>query len=78
MFCFIFICIIIEINHLYLFSISVLHTFPALDPYGYDVILTKLCNLLSSLLLSTILLTSLAYTSCNSLLNLCCDFSMTL
>ena len=77
MFCFIFICIIIKINHLYLLSISVLHTFPTFG-YGYDAVLSKICNLLSSLLLSPILLISSVYTLCNSLLNLCFGFSMIL
>ena len=42
--CFIFISIIIIINH-FIFtysSTSVLHTFSTLAPYGYDVILSKL------------------------------------
>ena len=56
---------------------SVLHTFPALDPYGYVVFLSKVDTLFSSLLLSTILLTFSVYTSCLSLLNLCCDFNTT-
>ena len=74
MFCFIFISIIIKINHLYLLSSSILHTFTIIAPCGYDVILSKVCNLLSSLLLSAILLISSVYTLCASLLSLCCDF----
>ena len=76
MLCFIFISIIIKINHLYLLNISLLHTLKAFVPYGYVLILSKVCNLLSSLLLSTILLTSSVYSQYPSLLNLCCDFSM--
>ena len=71
MLCFIFISIIIKINHLYLLSISLSHTFV---PYGYVVILSKVVNLLSSFLLSAILLTSSVCKQCPSLLNLCCDF----
>ena len=58
------------------FSSSVLHTFTAFTPYGYDIILSKICDLLSSLLLSAILLISLVYTLCDSLLILCCDSDM--
>ena len=76
MFCCIFICIILKINHLYLLSTSVLHTFPRLAPYRYDVILSKLCNLLSSLLLSVSFLISSIYTLCAWLLNICCEFSI--
>ena len=36
------------------FSSSILHTFPTLAPYEYDVILSKVCNLLSSILPSAI------------------------
>ena len=42
----------------------------------HNVILSKVCNLLLLLLLSAILLISSVYTSCLSLLNLCCDFNM--
>ena len=49
---------------------SVLHTLPTPVPSGYDVILSKVCNLLSSLLLIAILLISSVYTSCLSLVNL--------
>ena len=70
MFFSIFISIIIKINHLYLPSTSLLHTLKAFVPYGYVLILSKVCNLLSSLLLSVILLTSSVYTQCVSLLNL--------
>ena len=62
-----FINIIIKINHLYLRSISVLDTFPTLEPQGYDVILSTVCNLLSSLQLSAILLISSVYTLSASL-----------
>ena len=75
MLCFVFMSIIIKINHLYLLSISLSHTLKVFVPYGYVVILS-FYNLLSSLLLSAILLTSLVYTLCVSLLNVCCDFSM--
>ena len=74
MLCFVFIGIIIKINNLYLLSISRLHTgIEAFVTYGYVLILSKVCNLLSLLILSTILLTSFVYTQCASL---CCDFSM--
>ena len=52
--------IIIKINHLCLLSISHLHTLKAFVPYGYALILSKVCNLLSSLPLSEILLISSA------------------
>ena len=79
MLCFTLISVIIKIKinyHLYLLSISILHTLKAFVPYGYVLILSKVCNLLSSLLLRAILLTPSVYTQCASLLNLCCDFSM--
>ena len=77
MLCFIFIDIIIKINCLHLLSISLSHTLKAFVPYGYVVILSKVCNLLSSLQLSAILLISSVYTQCAPLLSLCCcDFSM--
>ena len=76
MFCFIFICINIKVNHLCILSSSILHTFLTLAPYGYDVILSKACNLSSSLLLNAVLLISSVYALCASLLNLCCDFNM--
>ena len=69
-------CIIITMNHWYLLHSSVLHTFPTLGPYGYNVILSKVCNLLSSLLLSATLLISSVYTLCVFLLGLCCGFKM--
>ena len=75
MFCFISICIVLRINHWYLLFNSVLHTFPKLVPWG-NVILSKVCNLLSSLLPSAILLISPVYTLCASLLNLCYDFDI--
>ena len=78
MLCFIFISIIIKINHLYLLSISLSHALNGFGPYGYVVILSKVCNLLSVLLLSAILLISSEYMQCASLVNLCCDFSMVL
>ena len=65
MFSFIFIGIIIKINHFiftYL-SNSVLHKFAAFVTYGYDVV-------------NAILLISSVYTLCASLLNLCCDFNI--
>ena len=71
---FIFINIIIKINHLYLFSISLLHNLKA--PHGYGLILSKVCNLLSLLILSAILLTSSVYTQCASFSNLSFAFSM--
>ena len=74
-FYFIFISIIIKINHLYLLSISLSHILKA---YGHVVILSKVRNILSSLLLSAILSISAGYTQCASLANLCCNFSMTL
>ena len=77
-FFFIFISIIIKINHLYLLSISLSHTLKAFVPYGHVVILSKVRNILSSLLLSAILSISAGYTQCASLANLCCNFSMTL
>ena len=79
MLCFTLISVIIKIKinyHLYLLSISILHTLKAFVPYGYVLILSKVCNPLSTLLLSAILLTCSVYTQCASLLNLCCDFSM--
>ena len=63
--------IITKINRLYLLSVSLLHTLEAFVSYGYVIILSKVCNLLSSLLLSAFLLTSSVYTQCASLLNLC-------
>ena len=75
---FIFISIIIKINHLYLLSISLLHILKAFVRYGYVPVLSNVCSLSSSLLLSAILLISLVYTQCALLLNLCWDFSMTL
>ena len=67
-----------QINHfIFRYSTSfVLHTFPTLVPYGFDVILLKICSLLSSLLLNAILLISSVYPLCASLLSLCCDFNM--
>ena len=63
--------IVIKINRLYLLNVSLLHTLEAFVPYGYVLILSKVCNLLSSLLLSAFLLTSSVYTHCASLLSLC-------
>ena len=74
---FIAISIIIEINYLYLLSISLLLTLKVYVPYAYVLILSKVCNHLSSLLLSAILLFSSVYIQCASLLNFCYDFSMT-
>ena len=80
---FIFINVVIETNHLpvatsVLLSISLSHTLKAFIPYGYVVTLSNVCNLLSSLLLGAILLTSSVYTSRRSLLNLNCGFNMVL
>ena len=76
---FIIISIIIKIIGFYLLTISLLLTLKAFVPYEYVLIPSEICNLLSLLLLSEILLTSLDYTQCPSLLNLeCCDFSMIL
>ena len=47
MFYFVFISIIIKINHLYLLSISFSHNVKAFVPYGYVIILSKVYNLLS-------------------------------
>ena len=58
-----------KVNILYLLSVSLLHTLEAFVPYGYVLILSKVCRLLSSLLLSGILLTFSVYTKCPSLLN---------
>ena len=58
--------------------ISLLHTLNAFVPYGYVVILSNVCNLLSSLLVSAILFTSSAYIIWRSLLNLSCDLNMIL
>ena len=76
MFCFIFICIIIKINHLHLLSFSLSHTLKVFVPYGYVVNLSKVCNLLSSLMLTAILLICSAFTLCASLLNLFYDCSI--
>ena len=79
MFCSIFVCNIIKINHFILtfkcFCNSILHTVPAPAPYGYEVILSKVCNLLSLLLLEAILLIYSINTLCFSLLNICCGFN---
>ena len=53
-----------------------LHVFPAFTPYGYDKILIKPCNLLSSLLFNAILLISSVYALLASILNICCDFKI--
>ena len=55
-----------------------LHTFIIFAPCGYGLILSKVCNLLSLLLLNAILLISSLYTLRASLLNLCCDFNIVL
>ena len=57
---------------------SLSHTLKAFVPDGCVVILSEVCNLLSSLLLSAILLISSVYTQCVSLLNIYCVFSMML
>ena len=58
-FCSIFDCNIIKINNfIFTFrycSSSVLHTFPTFAPCGYDVILSKVCSFLSSLLYAILL-----------------------
>ena len=61
MLCFLVLSILIKINHLYLLSISLLQILNKFVPYGYILIPSKLGNLLSSLLLSAILLTSSVY-----------------
>ena len=76
MFNFIFTCIIIKNNHLYLISISLSHNLKEFVPYGYVVILSKVYNLWSSLMLSSILLICSVYTLCASLLNIFCDYSI--
>ena len=80
MFCVTFICIIIKINHFKFrySSTSDSHTFQTLIRYGYDTILSKVCNLLSSLLLSVILLIYSVYTLSALILNIFCDFNMIL
>ena len=45
------------------FEISLSHTLNGFAPYGYVVVLSNVCNLLSSLLVNTIFLTSSVYTS---------------
>ena len=45
------------------FEISLSHTLNRFAPYGYVVVLSNVCNLLSSLLVNTIFLTSSVYTS---------------
>ena len=78
MFYFIFISNIIKINQ-FTFRCSSScnsHVFLEPVPYGYDAILSKACNLLPSLLLSSILLISSVNTLCPSLEDLCCDFNM--
>ena len=70
MFGFIFISINIKIDHFIRisknkslhFNISLSHTLKAFVPYGYVLILSNVCNLLSSLLLSAILLIPSVYT----------------
>ena len=76
MLCFIVVSIIIKINHLYLFSVLLLHTLIAFVPNGYVHILSNVHHLLPSSLISEILLTSAIYTQCASLKYLCYDFSM--
>ena len=76
MFCFIFTFVIIKFNYLHLLRISLSHTLKAFALYVYVVILSKVCNLLSSLLLSAILFICSVYKLCDSLLNLCCDCSI--
>ena len=58
---------------LYLYTVA---AFPVFVYYGYDVILLKVFNLLSSLLFSAILLISSVYTLCPLLFSLCCYFHM--
>ena len=57
---------------------SLLYTFPAFAPYRFDVIPSKACNLLSSLLLNSVALTSSVKTLQILLLNYCCNFNMIL
>ena len=78
MLCFVFIRITIKIDHLYLRIISPLHALNAFVPYEYVMILSDICNFLSSLLLNAILLICSVHTLSQPLLNLCCDFSMVL
>ena len=68
MFGFVFISIFIKVEHFYiyfyynlLFNISLSHTLKAFVPYGYVVILSNVCSLLSSSLLEAILLISSVY-----------------
>ena len=76
MFCFLFICLIIKLNNLYLdiLANSILLTFLAFVSYEHDIILSKV-YMLSSLLLNAILIYSV-YKLCASLLNLCGDFNL--
>ena len=64
-FSFIFVNLVIKIDDFYiakhLLSISISHTLKVFVPYEYVVTLSNVCNLLSSLLLSAILLTSSVY-----------------
>ena len=76
MLCFISISITIKINYLIILSISLLHTLKAFASHGCVLILSQVCNILSSLLLSAILLGSSVYTECASLLNPYCDCSI--
>ena len=77
MFCFIFISIIVKINHFLKYFLTILLRILSqfLYSYGNVVILSKVCNLLSSLLLSALLLISSVYILRASLSNLCCDFN---
>ena len=59
-------------------TISLSHLLKAFVSCGYFVILSSVCNLLSSLQLSAILLTCSVYTLWQSLLNFYCEFSMIL
>ena len=70
--------VVIKIDHLYLLSISLSHILKAFVPYGHVATLSNVCNLLSSLLFSAVLITSSVYTLWSSLLNLSSDFNMVL
>ena len=68
--------IILYLNIAFRYCIQQLHTFPKFARYGYDVMLSKVCNLLSSLLFCEILSSSSVYTLWALLLNFCCDFDI--
>ena len=76
MLCFIFVSIMIKINHLYLFSVLLLRTLKAFVLDGYVDILSNVYHQLPSFLISEILLTSAICTQCASLKYLCYDSSV--